>query len=1602
MFLRPSSADLRQSAMRFGRVCRFASVLILGILVSGHIQSSRAAATDAQAGGLVTLRGNTRAEATALNDRGRVADDMALNHMMLLLHRTSEQEQALQQFIKDLHDPASPRFHHWITAAEFGERYGVSSAAISSVTNWLESQGFTVNLVYPNQMLIDFTGSAGQVRQAFHTEIHHLVVRGEAHIANMSDPQIPAELAPVVSGIVSLNDFRPHPTFKRRPSFTVSSYEQLVVPADLATIYNFTPAFTAGISGQGQTIVLIEDTDLYSAADWSTFRSTLGLALTYPLGSLAQVHPASTPTNNCTDPGVNGDDAEAAIDVEWASAGAPSAAIELASCADTETSWGAWVALQNLLNGSGQPPAIVSISYGSSESDNGSGGNAYISSLYELAVSEGVSVFVSSGDQGAASTDYGAAYAASGINVSAYTSTPYNVSVGGTDFADTYEGTNSTYWNSVNTGNYGSALSYVPEIPWNDSCAGVLLADYLGALPTYGSAGLCNDATYTPEYGLLTTAAGSGGPSGCATGAPTINGVVSGTCAGYSKPSWQSGITGNPSDGVRDVPDVSLFAANGLWGHYYVVCYSDLTNYGASCSGAPDTWAGFGGTSVASPIMAAIQALANQASGSRWGNPNPTYYALAAAQFSSGDATSCSSALGNQVASNCIFYDITQLPLYAGGTGGDNDVPCLGVNCFAPSGTYGVLSTAPQTLTSAWVTALGSKYASAPACTLSGGGGSGATCNAIRTGVVNSISLTSGGGGYTSQPTCSLTGGGGTGATCEVWSDGAEVNTIELTNFGSGYTSAPTCTISGGGGSGAACSVTETQGIAVSLSAPGSGYTTLPNCVLTGGGGSGAACAATATNTSNSYQPAFTATTGWDFATGIGSVNASNLVASLSSGLVNFSPLALSFTSQTVYTTSSALTLTVTNMGVNKLTISSVAIGGTDPSDFAKTDADYCTGANLSTNGTCTVGVTFAPSAAGSRSASLLFTDSASGSPQSVGLTGTGLNPVPDISSLSPSSATAGAADQTLIINGTNFVATSTVTYNGVGHSATFVSPLELKITLSAQDQATAGTYAVVVTNPAPGGGTSNSLTFTVNSPGPTWQQVPGSLSQISVGSDGTVWGLNSAGQPYMFNSQTQTWQQAPGLLTQVTVASNGVVWGLNAAGQIYRYDPSSQGWDQIPGILSQFAVGSDGDLWGMNSSSQTYHFNASTQTWVQIPGALAQLAVGYDGAVWGINASQQVYRFNPGTQNWQQVAGLLKRVAVGADGDAWGINSAGQTYHFNALSQQWQNTGASLAQLAVGSASNVWGIDTAGGVWSFNASAQAWNQVPGQLAQIAVGENGAVWGLNSAQQIYQFVQPTQAAQTFHPHSGSLAQVVTGLDGNAWGIDASHQVWHFDAPSQSWQQIPGGLSQIAVGFGGNVWGLNAAGQIWQFNPSTQGWGAIGGSLAQIAVGADGSVWGLNSAGQIWRFNSSTQGFQQISGSLAQIAVGADGTVWGLNSAGQIFRFNPSTPGWDQIPGSLSQIVVGSANNVWGINATGQVFRYDSLVQSWDSIPGILTSLAVAFDGTVWGLNSANQIWRFNAQKQSWDSIAGQLTQISVGADAVVWGVNASGQTSEYW
>jgi subtilase family serine protease len=674
---------------------------------------------------LVTLEGNTRPEANAQNDRGVVSDGFRMDHMLLQLKRSPERDAALKQYADELHDANSTNFHKWLTADQFAERYGVAQEDVDTVTGWLKSQGFWVDGVQLSGLTIEFSGTAGAVRSAYHTEIHNLQVNGVPHFANMSDPQIPAALEPAVAGIVSLHNFRPHPLLVPRGNYTFSNSNgtfHALVAGDLATIYNLNPVFAAGYTGKGQTIMVLEDTYVYSTADWDTFRKTFGLTKAFPFGTFSQVSPSGRLT--CTNPGFQGkptdpgygDDSEAVIDAEWASAAAPNASIVLAACTDTSTTFGGLIALQNVLNGPfANLPSVVSISYGEAEASNGATANLAYQLAYLQAVVEGVSIFVSSGDEGAASADVGNP-STHGIGISGFSSTPYNVSVGGTDFGYTPDGVPaSTYWNSTNSSTFSSALSYIQEIPWNDSCAGGLVASFLGITPL----GLCNNSLVTSPSGslnfLLNAVGGSGGPSGCAYGTPSTPGKVSGTCAGYLKPFWQFGLFGNPFDGVRDIPDVSLFASNGFWDAYYVVCWSNPdpnVGGGFTCTGAPSTWSGFGGTSFSSPIMAGIQTLINEKTHSKWGNPNFIYYALAQSEFGffGNGAGACNSNTVNKTHNTCIFYDITQ---------GDNDVVCKAdksgnlTNCYRPTGdTFGVLSTSNSADKPAFTTNVGWDFTS--------------------------------------------------------------------------------------------------------------------------------------------------------------------------------------------------------------------------------------------------------------------------------------------------------------------------------------------------------------------------------------------------------------------------------------------------------------------------------------------------------------------------------------------------------------------------------------------------------------------------------------------------------------------------------------------------------------------------------------------------------------------------------------------------------------------------------------------------------------------------------------------------------------------------
>ena len=606
-----------------------------------------------------------------------------LEHVLLSMQRSAAHETAAAAYADALDDPYSPDFHKWLSSAEIGERFGAALSDIDAVSAWLREEGLQVNRVLPGRMVIDISGSAANIARAFGSGIHNVVANGHMHIANVSEISIPAVLGPILAGPLSLNDFRPRNRhLGAAPELTNGRGGELVTPGDIATIYNFKPLFANGITGKGQTVTVVEDTDLYDNADWTTFRSVFDLAR-FSAGSLSIRHP------DCRDPGVNrnGDDVEAALDVEWSSAAAPDAAIVLASCHETTMTDGVTLAMTNLISGE-SPPKIISVSYGECETLNTAVGNRYYATLFQQAAMQGISVFVATGDAGPSDCSNFTDGTRYGIGVSGWASTPYDIAVGGTDFADKYLGRSDAYWGRNGPG-HANAKSYIPEQAWNDTCAGTLFTAVEGFAASYGNKGFCNAAAGKLYREL---GGGEGGPSSCATGTAPASGIVGGTCKGWPKPRWQSGVTGIPADGVRDIPDVSLFASDGeVWDRQYAICFSDPNNYGVPCVGSTtadiDRWApGGGGTSYAAPIMAGLQALINERSGSAWGNANVELYRLAARQYGATDDRFCKYVHRNAIGSACIFNDIRL---------GDDDQDCIAgsADCFAPSGHLGVLST---------------------------------------------------------------------------------------------------------------------------------------------------------------------------------------------------------------------------------------------------------------------------------------------------------------------------------------------------------------------------------------------------------------------------------------------------------------------------------------------------------------------------------------------------------------------------------------------------------------------------------------------------------------------------------------------------------------------------------------------------------------------------------------------------------------------------------------------------------------------------------------------------------------------------------------------
>jgi hypothetical protein len=590
---------------------------------------------------LITRQSSLPSRVSKYADMGRVSASTMFQHMFLVLQSSDEQEFALHTLMDAQQDKGSPNYHQWMTPETFGQSFGPASSDIAQVTAWLQDSGFTVEKVTQSGRFIEFSGTSGAVEAAFHTEMHNYLANGEMRIGNATNISIPAALAPVVVGPLALDNFRPQP---RHPALTQmvkgadgqfhpasgngptagggaspdltlgGSGVHILGGADFPIIFDSKPLINAGINGAGIKIGILGQTDVL-LSDISTYRSIFGLPPSNPNIIVVGNDPGTAAA---------GDDVESDLDLEVSGANAPGATIDFYTSGSSY--FGGSVSAAGIQIIENNTDDIISISYGfGCEAELTSGELASLNYMWEQASSQGISVFVSSGDSGPDDCQDGSAtgniYSVDGLS-----STPYDVAVGGTMFNDGTATGPTPYWGPYSGPPYASALSYIPEIVWNE-----------GALDPYGN----------QAYG----------------------GIVAGTSGislVYGTPSWQTGpgvpttdptpprgsVTGYQNAGPhRYLPDVAMPAA----GVHDGVAFCSEDNCILDSNGNLISFYTVGGTSVAAPSMAGVQALIDQKNGGRQGLPNYYYYKLAAGQ----SLTNCNAAsLPSSAGATCPFHDV--------------------------------------------------------------------------------------------------------------------------------------------------------------------------------------------------------------------------------------------------------------------------------------------------------------------------------------------------------------------------------------------------------------------------------------------------------------------------------------------------------------------------------------------------------------------------------------------------------------------------------------------------------------------------------------------------------------------------------------------------------------------------------------------------------------------------------------------------------------------------------------------------------------------------------------------------------------------------------
>ena len=560
---------------------RTAATLILASLA---VSFDAAAAVDPAR--RIALADGRPAWANPPADLGALPAGFAIRHATIVLARSPGSQRAFERFLASQQQPGSADYHRWLTPVEVGERFGVPANDIAAVTAWLASANLEVESVSNGRTSITFGGSAAAVGAAFGTRLDRYAVNGEERISVASDPTIPAALEPVIRAVSGLYTAELNPMHEAGtaslpelwdPRYTSSSSgsTHYVFPADFAAIYDLNPAYASGITGAGQTIAIIGRSRV----------DNMDIEYFQQLSGLAAQHPTVIVPPLGTDPGdpltVQGtytkDQQEATIDVTRAASVAPGATIDLVVSRTVATADGIRVASLYAVDTNPLPAQIVSISFGSCENAAGAAGVAFWDTLFSQAAAEGISVFVSSGDAGAAGCDTNfATPPANQVRSPSYIcASSYATCVGGTEFADAANP--GQYWSATNGRGYLSALGYIPEGGWNE--------------PLNSS------------------------------GAPEAASSAGGVSSYIPTPAWQSGIA--PGYQGRYTPDVA-FSSSRHDG--YFACFAAA---GGGCPGGTlQHFEYFSGTSASAPSMAGIAALIDQSAGAPQGNLNPALYRL--------------------------------------------------------------------------------------------------------------------------------------------------------------------------------------------------------------------------------------------------------------------------------------------------------------------------------------------------------------------------------------------------------------------------------------------------------------------------------------------------------------------------------------------------------------------------------------------------------------------------------------------------------------------------------------------------------------------------------------------------------------------------------------------------------------------------------------------------------------------------------------------------------------------------------------------------------------------------------------------------------------